>query len=252
MCGIAAIVKLPDVACGAAVLDRMRDEVAHRGPDDQGSTLLRRRGTAWNKVPASESAWTVGLGHRRLSILDLSPAGRQPMTYRDRFWITYNGEVYNFIEIRRELERCGHRFRSSSDTEVILAAYAEWGTACFARFRGMWGLVILDCDRNEIILCRDRLGIKPVYFWRGRGIVAVASEIKQFRHAPGFAARVNPLAAAEYLSHGLRRSAAHLLPRRRACAGRNVVTHLGTNTRSYRAAGVLASGARPGRGYRSA
>jgi asparagine synthase (glutamine-hydrolysing) len=124
------------------------------------------------------------------------------MAYRGRFWVVYNGEVYNFIELRAELKRCEHFFQSSSDTEVILAAYAEWGPACFARFRGMWGLVILDCARNEVILCRDRLGIKPLYLWVRPGIVAIASEIKQFRHIPGFKARMNTAAAAEYLRTG--------------------------------------------------
>jgi asparagine synthase (glutamine-hydrolysing) len=202
MCGIAAILKLADVACPATVLDRMRDEVAYRGPDDQGSAFFRHCRSVWTQVPPSASAWEVGLGHRRLSILDLSAAGHQPMGYRDKFWIVYNGEIYNFIELRAELERFGHVFHSASDTEVILAAYAEWGPACFARLRGMWGLVILDCTRNEAILCRDRLGIKPLYLWEGAGIVAVASEIKQFRHLPGFTARMEPVAAAEYLQTG--------------------------------------------------
>jgi asparagine synthase (glutamine-hydrolysing) len=202
MCGIAAILKLVDVPCPAAVLDHMRDEVAYRGPDDEGSAFFRRGKPFWAIVPASSSAWEVGLGHRRLSILDLSFTGHQPMVYHDKFWIVYNGEIYNFLELRAELARVGHTFRSSSDTEVILAAYAEWGTACFTRFRGMWGLVILDCLRSEVILCRDRLGIKPLYLWKGDGIVAVASEIKQFRHIPGFTARVDSDVAAEYLRTG--------------------------------------------------
>jgi asparagine synthase (glutamine-hydrolysing) len=202
MCGIAVILKLSDVACPTAVLDRMRDEVAYRGPDDQGSAFFRHCRSGWAQVPPSCSAWQVGLGHRRLSILDLSAAGHQPMVFRGKYWIVYNGEVYNFIELRAELERLGHVFHSSSDTEVILAAYAEWGTACFARFRGMWALVILDFIRNELILCRDRLGIKPLYLWEGPSIVAVASEIKQFRHLPGFTARMDRVAAAEYLQTG--------------------------------------------------
>jgi asparagine synthase (glutamine-hydrolysing) len=124
------------------------------------------------------------------------------MIYRDRFWIVYNGEVYNFIELRTELERLGHAFCSCSDTEVVLAAYAEWGPSCFERFRGMWGLVVLDCARNEIVLCRDRLGIKPLYLWEGPGIVGVASEIKQFLQIPGFMARLDTKAAAEHLQTG--------------------------------------------------
>lgn len=202
MCGIAAILKTVDLLCPAAVIDRMRDEVAYRGPDDKGSIFFRHCGSVWAEVPPSDSAWQVGLGHCRLSILDLSPAGHQPMAYRDKFCIVYNGEIYNFIELRTELERLGHIFRSSSDTEVVLAAYSEWGPACFARFRGMWGLVILDYVQNEAILSRDRLGIKPLYLWEGSDMVAVASEIKQFRHVPGFTARINPVAATEYLRTG--------------------------------------------------
>jgi asparagine synthase (glutamine-hydrolysing) len=202
MCGVAAILKFAAVACPAVVLDRMRDEVAYRGPDDQGSAFFMHCGSHWMQVPPVGSAWEVGLGHRRLSILDLSPTGHQPMVYQERFWIVYNGEVYNFIELRAELERLGHIFRSSSDTEVILAAYAEWGPACFARFRGMWGLILFDCIRNEVILCRDRLGIKPLYMWKGSGVLGVASEIKQLRHIPGFTARMDPVAAAEYLQTG--------------------------------------------------
>jgi asparagine synthase (glutamine-hydrolysing) len=202
MCGIAAIMKLADFPCAGLSLERMRDEVVYRGPDDVGGVFLRHSGCNWVEVPRSESSWEVGLGHRRLSILDLSQAGHQPMAYQERFWTIYNGEVYNFLELRTELERLGHSFVSSSDTEVILAAYAEWGTECFARFRGMWGLVILDCARQEMILCRDRLGIKPLYLWRGPGIVAVASEIKQFLHVPGFTPRMDRSVAAEYLQTG--------------------------------------------------
>lgn len=188
--------------CPAAVVDRMRDEVAYRGPDDKGSVFLDNGGSGWAEVPPSGSGWQIGLGHRRLSILDLSTAGHQPMAYRGKFWIVYNGEIYNFPELRRELEALGHRFCSSSDTEVILAAYAEWGTACFARFRGMWGLVIVDLLRNEAILSRDRLGIKPLYLWEGPGVIAIASELKQFLVVPGFRTRLDPAAASEYIQTG--------------------------------------------------
>ncbi len=199
MCGIVAVLKSFDTPCSAAVIDRMRDEVTYRGPDDQGSVFFRRHGSDWTEASTSGSAWEIGLGHRRLSILDLSPAGHQPMVYHEKFWTVYNGEIYNFVELRTELERLGHVFRSLSDTEVILAAYDEWGTDCFSRFRGMWGIVILDFFRNEVILSRDRIGIKPLYVWKGDGIVGVVSEIKQLRHIPRFKARMNPLAGAEYL-----------------------------------------------------
>ena len=203
MCGVAAILKANDVTCPADTLERMRDEVSYRGPDDLGSIFLSRSRSGWAEVmPQQQSDWEVGLAHRRLSILDLTAAGHQPMVYGGKFWLVYNGEVYNFVELRTELDRLGYTFRSSSDSEVILAAYIEWGPECFRRFRGMWGLVILDCVHNQAILSRDRLGIKPLYIWRQQGIIAVASEIKQFLHMPGFSRRMDIEAANEYLRTG--------------------------------------------------
>jgi asparagine synthase (glutamine-hydrolysing) len=202
MCGVAAILKTKDVACPTDVLERMRDEVSYRGPDDYGTVFLSRSRSGWNGVLSQEADWHVGLAHRRLSILDLTAAGHQPMSYEDRFWLVYNGEVYNFLELRTELEHLGHSFRSHSDSEVILGAYAEWGVGCFRRFRGMWGLVILDCVNDQVILSRDRLGIKPLYIWRHRGVIAVASEIKQLLHMPGFSRRIDLEVANEYLRTG--------------------------------------------------
>ena len=112
---------------------------------------------------AGSTAWQVALAHRRLSIIDLSPAAAQPMVYRDRYWLTYNGEVYNYLELRPELERLGHVLRTQSDSEVVLAAFAEWGPRCFERMRGMWGLVLVDAQTKTAVVCRDRLGIKPLY-----------------------------------------------------------------------------------------
>lgn len=204
MCGIAAILKSIDAPYPTTVLDSMRDEVSYRGPDDKGSNFFRRFGLTYKEVESPDvgSAWEIGLGHRRLSILDLSKAGHQPMGYQGRFWIVYNGEVYNYIELRAELQGLGHIFQSASDTEVILAAYAQWGSGCFARLRGMWGLVILDCVRNEVVLCRDRLGIKPLYLWEGSGLIAIASEIKQFLQIPSFTARMDPVTVTLYLQTG--------------------------------------------------
>jgi len=199
MCGIVAVLKRPDVDLPLETVRRSAEDVAHRGPD--GSGILALGGGAPHRDPSS-SRWTVGLGHRRLSIIDLSDAGLQPMSYADRYWLIYNGETYNYIELRQELSRLGHVFRSESDSEVILAAYAEWGTGCFARLRGMWGLVIVDTVRNEVTLSRDRLGIKPLYLWSSGGVVAIASEIKQLLRMPGFRPRANPEVMAEYLSRG--------------------------------------------------
>lgn len=203
MCGIAAILRKSTTYIPSGIISRMTTDISHRGPDDEGVVFLSTTADkGWQACADAEGKWTVALGSRRLSILDLSPAGHMPMAYQDRLWTIYNGEVYNFIEIRAELERLGYTFRSSSDTEVILAAYAEWGPASFERFRGMWGLVLFDSIRNEVVLCRDRLGIKPLYLWQGPGMVAIASEIKQFLHVPGFTPRINFTVAAEYLHTG--------------------------------------------------
>src|SRR5262249_19392718 len=145
----AGLVKLETTSCSASVIDRMRDEVSYRGPDDFGSVYFGKDRKVHKTLEPDSSNWLVGLGHRRLSILDLSLAGHQPMSYGDRYWIVYNGEVYNYVELRRELVQAGRSFRSSSDTEVILASFAEWGTACFRRFRGMWGLILFDAVRRE-------------------------------------------------------------------------------------------------------
>lgn len=193
MCGIVAIVRLPGVEVPDGTLAAMTDMVAHRGPDGSGAEYLSLE---------PDAAWRVALGHRRLSIIDLSEAGRQPMVYRDRLWLTYNGEVYNYIELRRELERLGHSFRSHSDSEVILAAYDEWGTDCFRRFRGMWGLVLVDLPRRTAVLSRDRMGIKPLYISRRSGLLAVASEIKQFGELPRGPFRADEVAVRRYLATG--------------------------------------------------
>ncbi|MCW5635522.1 MAG: asparagine synthase (glutamine-hydrolyzing) [Rubrivivax sp.] len=160
MCGIFGLVgKLErDVA------QRCLNTLAHRGPDGWG--LWQGEG--------------VTLGHRRLAILDLSENGKQPMSWGDgRWWITFNGEIYNFLEVRAELEGLGHRFRSESDTEVILAAYAQWGEQCLARFNGMWAFAIWDTVERSLFLARDRFGKKPLFYAElpGGGF-AFASEMK--------------------------------------------------------------------------
>jgi len=202
MCGIAAILKGRNANCDSLVFTKMADQVSHRGPDDKGEVFLSRPGSSWCVIDAASSDWEIALGHRRLSILDLTSAGHQPMRYGEGIWTVYNGEVYNFIELREELKKHGHTFRSNSDTEVILASYAQWGLECFKRFRGMWGLVIIDTYKNEAVLSRDRFGIKPLYLWKSSEFLAVASEIKQFTHLPGFKARMNCAAARQYLETG--------------------------------------------------
>ncbi|HET9999905.1 MAG TPA: asparagine synthase (glutamine-hydrolyzing) [Ktedonobacteraceae bacterium] len=202
MCGIVGILKDFNACVPAGTLASMTTEISHRGPDDEGTLFFSNNDTCWETDSREQSGWQVALGSRRLSILDLSPAGHMPMSYQGKFWITYNGEVFNYVEIRAELEKLGHGFRSGSDTEVILAAYAQWGTDCFQRFRGMWGLILFDMTRNAVIISRDRPGIKPLYTWQSRGMVAIASEIKQFLHMPGFVPRMNYAIASEYLRTG--------------------------------------------------
>lgn len=201
MCGIAVLLRSPRV--GVEALRRMVAAVEHRGPDDSGETLFSPVGAGgWQVADAADPTWRVGLGHRRLAILDLSPLGHQPMGYRGRWWVVFNGEIFNYRELRAELSGLGHDFVSTSDTEVILAAYAQWGTGCFRRFRGMWGLALFDQARGEIVLSRDRLGIKPLYWWAGDGVFAVASEIKQFTVLPSFSALLDHAVKTEYLMTG--------------------------------------------------
>lgn len=174
--------------------------VVHRGPDGEGLGFLRADG---REVSDSDGEWVVGLGHRRLSILDLSESGRQPMQLGDRpLWICFNGEIYNYVELRAELVQLGHGFRSHTDTEVILAAYAEWGTGAFARLRGMWGLILVDGRRRVALISRDRLGIKPLYYRRWPDRVAIGSEIKQLLQVPGATPRADEGPLAEYLATG--------------------------------------------------
>jgi asparagine synthase (glutamine-hydrolysing) len=207
MCGIAALFRFTRREISSDAILRMTRAVAHRGPDGEGIAFLAPTAAGLAEVdPRTEGDWRVALGHRRLSILDLSDAGRQPMVYRDHLWLIYNGEVYNYVELREELERAGHLFRSHTDSEVILAAYDQWGTDCFDRFRGMWGLVIVDCRRQVAVLSRDRLGIKPLYLVESDGLIAVASELKQFLSVPGLQLRPDESVLSDYLLTGYERT----------------------------------------------
>lgn len=167
MCGITAVYTYDGLSPQSSI-DRFTDALGHRGPDGRGTYV----------------DGNVALGHRRLSILDLSDAGACPMSYTcpdgRRLVITYNGEVYNFIELKAQLEGRGYRFSSSTDTEVVLAAYAEWGEDFQFRLNGMWALVIYDTGSREMFISRDRFGIKPCYFHIDNKRFAVASELKAF------------------------------------------------------------------------
>lgn len=207
MCGIAGLIG-PTAANQDSIFAMTRVQ-QHRGPDGSGHVFVQG-GTVSAVVDsraelgseALES--TVALGHRRLAIVDCSPAGRQPMSYgRGRLWITYNGEVYNHVELRRELEALGHRFVTRTDTEVILAAYQAWDVGCFSRFNGMWAMAIWDAQTGQLVLSRDRLGVKPLYFARSAGTLAFASEIKGVLAGVGRDARLNTRTAGAYLAHAV-------------------------------------------------
>ncbi len=165
MCGITGFITNNQFESFSRSLPAATASLAHRGPDDFGIYV--------------DSSAGVGLGHRRLSILDLSPLGHQPMTSDDDMVrIVFNGEVYNFKVLRKELEKAGHQFRSDSDTEVILKAYLEWGTECLRRFIGMFALAIWDGRSRRLFLARDQQGIKPLYYYHHGGNLIFASELK--------------------------------------------------------------------------
>lgn len=219
MCGIAGIISVSPILptyCSA-----MNNTLRHRGPDDEGFVLISED----TAVPfggkdtdassyrldfpyspeleigaADQPDCFLALGHRRLSIVDLSPLGHQPMCYADRYWIVYNGEIYNHLELRTELEVAGYRFRSHSDTEVILAAYDYWGEACLSRFNGMWAFALYDSQKQTLFLARDRFGVKPLYYWvSSEGFLAFASEIKAFTVLPTWKPKVNGQRAYDFL-----------------------------------------------------
>jgi asparagine synthase (glutamine-hydrolysing) len=202
MCGITALVRYGDREIAASTVAAMTELVHHRGPDGSGVELFAHDGDRFRITTPDDPAWRVALGHRRLSILDLSPAGRQPMSCRERYWITFNGEIYNFVELRAELQTLGRTFTTGTDTEVALAAFAEWGPECFARFRGMWGIVIVDLHEGAAYASRDRLGIKPLYWTRHDGVLAFVSEIKQLQALPGYRFRAHTEALWEYILTG--------------------------------------------------
>lgn len=226
MCGIAGFISQRGEQ--AETLRKMTDIIKHRGPDDEGFVLFEEsalppyclggENTPQNAFESplsyaptedissySDLNVQIGLGHRRLSILDLSVSGHQPMSTADqRYWIIYNGEVYNYLEIREELSEKGYQFVSDTDTEVVLAAYQEWGEECLSRFNGMWAIVIYDSLKQEVFIARDRFGIKPLYYWYSPdGTLYWGSEIKQFTVCDGWEARVNPQRAYDYLLHSL-------------------------------------------------
>jgi len=188
MCGITGILDFRK-SIDEGILRSMTDALSHRGPDDSGIYI----------DPGSR----LGFGHRRLSILDLSPLGHQPMSNDDgSIWITYNGEVYNFSQIRDELIKKGHAFKSNTDTEVIIKSYEAWGMECVHRFIGMFALGIWDKREKKLILLRDRAGVKPLYYYCGDDVFLFGSELKALMKHPDFIRDIDHDALALYLRYG--------------------------------------------------
>lgn len=223
MCGISAIIAKNTVKYSDLIL--LNKSIAHRGPDDEGYFILDAEQNinfyGGNSTPDNVYKSSVkytpnsqnqnldlpikfGLAHRRLSILDLSELGHLPMSYSNRYWITYNGEVYNYIEIKGELINLGYTFNTETDTEVILASYQEWGADCVQKFIGMWALIIYDSETNNLFVSRDRFGIKPLYFhYTKDGDLFFGSEIKQFFKLENIDPQLNIPRALDFLNYGI-------------------------------------------------
>lgn len=218
MCGILSIIN-KEPKPNSANLIKACSIIKHRGPDDEGfltwsagqmpkvwagADTARSTHDHWKYDTLTEgTSFKVGFGHRRLSILDLSPMGHQPMLYpKAGLSICFNGEVYNYLEVKAELEQLGHSFHTSCDTEVILHAWSQWGEQCMERFNGMFAFVILDQDKNMLYAVRDRFGVKPLYYFDGTNALYLASEIKQIRTSPDFKFELNVPIARKYLASG--------------------------------------------------
>lgn len=219
MCGIFGLWQFNNHSLDAATIQKATTLLEHRGPDDEGYLFVNTRGdckrlyggrdtSAELNLPtveeASDHPFDLAFGFRRLSILDTSSAGHQPMASRDKTcWIIFNGEIYNYIELRMELSKHGYEFRTGTDTEVILAAYQHWGVDCVTHFNGMWAFAIWDGRKRQLFLSRDRFGIKPLYYLKDDERFVFASEIKALLTHINVRRRANPHRLYEYLRSGL-------------------------------------------------
>lgn len=185
MCGVAGLLYLDGRPAESVLLRRMGEAIAHRGPDGEGVY----------------TDGTMGLAHRRLAILDLSPAGHQPMQTRDgRYVLSYNGEIYNFQELKSELQSLGHQFNSRTDSEVVLQGFQRWGLKLLPRLNGMFAFAIWDRTDRRLTLARDRYGIKPLYYWRSESTLLFASEVKAMMAHPSFKSEMDPRGLMEYMT----------------------------------------------------
>jgi asparagine synthase (glutamine-hydrolysing) len=225
MCGITGVVDLNGAPIDPSELLAMTGAIAHRGPDDEGFVLIDPASgrTAAFAGPASPIAIrerlgllsraepdfpvSAALGHRRFSIIDLSPAGHQPFFAHDgSCCVVFNGEIYNYIELRAELARSGVQFATASDTEVLVEAYRAWGEDCFARLNGFWAIALYDLRRRRLLLSRDRVGKKPLFWTRVANRIYFASEIKALLEVPAVSSRraVDPGVVYSWLAYGLK------------------------------------------------
>ncbi len=229
MCGIAGILSLDKRPIEPDIIKKMCDVVAHRGPDDAGYALfsigtnVQKAGNIWIELTDNDfkhknvhlapiesdyalqeiesNNWHLALGHRRLAIIDLTPRGHQPLADQGKkVWITFNGEIYNYKELKAELENIGYSFYSTSDTEVIVNSYLEWGIDCVQKFNGMFAFALWDKEKNKLFLARDRYGIKPLYYYLENGVLVFASEIKSILQSGYPKAEVDLAALNEYFT----------------------------------------------------
>ena len=185
MCGIAGIYNLKAKPVSKVIIKKMTDAIAHRGPDGEGCWIENN----------------IGLGHRRLAIIDLSSQGHQPMvSINGRYVLSYNGEIYNYRELRTELEILGYTFRSQSDSEVVLNAIGQWGVDALIKFNGMFALALWDRKERKLLLARDRYGIKPLYIAQQNGVVSFGSEQKAILAQPDFKSELDKHALLEYFT----------------------------------------------------
>jgi len=221
MCGITGILSRHGSRVDPSLLLKMTNSIRHRGPDDEGYLLVdtannrcdHRSGN--DSIPPAKAnhpnisaslqgTYDLGFGYRRLSIIDLSPAGHQPMSNAEEtVWLMFNGEIYNYIELRDQLTAKGHSFRTKTDSEVIIRSYEEWGTECLSHFNGMWAFAIWDARTKSLFCARDRFGVKPFYYVNNHTTFAFASEIKALLLHPDVVRRANPQIVYDYLAYAV-------------------------------------------------
>ena len=202
MCGIIGFISSKGGSCPSGQFKSALRALAHRGPDAEGVVAWDAQNHL-HRGQGQDTDYCLALGHRRLAILDLSAAGTQPMVSPQGNWIVFNGEIYNYVEIRAELKSLGHQFVSTGDTEVILAAYAQWGKDCVHRFNGMWSFALYDAARRGVFLSRDRLGVKPLYYASCANGIGFASEIQALHSLLGKELVVDRAQLASYLVWGV-------------------------------------------------